>query len=320
MSGFGKDFFVKNIVSEKFPFIIVFMEFLISSFIDMFTTRDFAIITWGIAFLLYFLINKNTRSRTQSVLKSTILKMNNKLFVILSGYFVVLTVLFYFLGTKFGDWETYMVKDAALWFLFSGLPLNVKYIKEKEYFGQLKDTVLENFKVALLFDCVFSTYTFGYIAELFLVMAIIALCYTLLFTEDKEEHRKVNSATKGILMMSGTAVVFYVIYATCVHHSEVFSKLIITELTQPFYYTCFFILSAIVLKTLAKEKEGLFVTSNANLEVIDGKKSNVIHIDPHFERSLTMVSDKIEKFDIIHLFFEKNKYAVKKIYKRTFNL
>lgn len=312
MSGFGKDFFIKNIVSEKFPFIIVLMEVLITSFIDMFTTRDFAIITWGVAFLLFFLMNKKTSDKTKMILKSLVSQMNNKLFVVLTGYFVALTVVFYCLGTKFGDWDTYMVKDAALWFLFSGLPLNIKYIKEKEYFGQLKDTVLENFKVALLFDCVFSTYTFSYFAEMLLVLMIIGLCYALLRTEDKEEHRKVNMAIKSILMLLGFAVVIYVLYATWIHHSEVFSKLIITELTQPFYYTCFFILSAIVLKFLLTRKIIIIQNQPVSQEIHHEDKHG-LHLSNLFDK----LGEIVEKFDIIHFFFERNKYVVKKLYKKT---
>lgn len=292
------------------------MGFFIAKFLDMFTTRDFAIITWGVAFLLFFLLNKKNSDKTKTIIKSLVSQMHNKLFVILSGYFVILTVVFYFLGSNFGDWDTYMVKDAALWFLFSGLPLNIKYIREKEYFGQLKDTVLDNFKVALLFDCVFSTYTFNYFAEMFLVLVIISLCYTLLHTEDKEEHRHINVATKIMLMMMGFMVVLYVFYATWVHHSEVFSKLIITELTQPFYYTCFFIFSAIVLKFLLTRK--IIIIQNQPIsQKIHEDKQNLIHFDVHLECLFSKLADIVEKFDIIHIFFEKNKYAVKKLYKKT---
>lgn len=293
------------------------MEVLLTSFIDMFTTRDFAIITWGIAFLLFFLLNKKTSDKTKNIFKSIFAQMNNKLFVILSAYFVVLTVLFHYLGTKFGDWEVYMVKDAALWFLFSGLPINIKYIKEKAYFGQLKDTVLENFKVALLFDCVFSTYTFSYVAELFLILLIIGLGYALLSTEDKEEHRHYNIAVKGILMMLGFLVVLYVFYATWIHHSEVFSKLIITELAQPFYYTCFFILSAIVIKLLLTNNIIIIENQPLSRENSEDDKDGIIHFDNHLGSLFSTLSHMIEKFDIIHFFFERNKYVVKKLYKKT---
>lgn len=289
-----------------------FMEVFISKFLDMFTTRDFAIITWGFAFLLFFLVNKKTCDKTKIILKSILSQTNNRLFVILSGYFVVLTVVFYFLGTKYGEWDTYMVKDAALWFLFSGLPLNIKYIKEKEYFGQLKDTVLENFKVALLFDCVFSTYTFSYLAEMLLVLLIIGLCYTLLRTEDKEEHRKINIAIKTVLMILGFAVVLYVLYATWVHHAEVFSKLIITELSQPFYYTCFFIISAIVLKFLLTRKIIIIQNQPLSLESHNEDRQGL-----NLSNLFSKLGEIVEKFDIIHFFFERNKYVVKKLYKKT---
>lgn len=111
------------------------MHNFLASFVDMFTTRDFAIITWGIVFLVFALSNKKTSEKTKIILKSICAQINNKLFLILSFYFVVLSIAFFCLGTKFGDWDAYMVKDAALWFLFSGLPINIKYIKEKEYFG-----------------------------------------------------------------------------------------------------------------------------------------------------------------------------------------
>lgn len=290
------------------------MEVFLNSFVDMFTTRDFAIITWGVAFFVYFLLNKKTCEKTKTILKSIFAQMNNKLFVILSGYFVILTVLFHFLGTKFGDWEVYMVKDAALWFLFSGLPINIRYIKEKEYFGQLKDTVLDNFKVALLFDCVFNTYTFGYIAELFLVLLIVFLGYILLSTENKEEHRHVNIATKSVLMLLGLFVVLYVFYMTWIHHSEIFSKLIITELSLPFYYTYFFILCAVILKFLLTKKN---VISDDNTEHLCKEKHSWLNLDSHLNSSLSKFVHNIEKFDIIHFFFEKNKYVVKKIYKKT---
>lgn len=292
------------------------MHNFLASFIDMFTTRDFAIITWGIVFLLVALLNKTTSDRTKMILKSIFAQMNNKLFLILTCYFVVLSVAFFYLGTKYGDWDAYMVKDAALWFLFSGLPINIKYIKEKEYFGQLKDTVLANFKVALLFDCVFSTYTFSYVAELFLVLLIIVLGYTLLSTEDKEEHRHVNIATKSLLMLMGFCVVVYVFYMTWVHHSEVFSKLIITELSQPFFFTCFYILSAIVLKLLLKNN---FLTlENQYLNSVNHSEHlGMVHFDGHIGYLLSNFVHYLEKFDILHFFFERNKSVVKKIYKKT---
>lgn len=292
------------------------MHNFLASFIDMFTTRDFAIITWGIVFLLVALCNKKSSDKTKIILKSIFAQMNNKLFLILSCYFVVLSIAFFYLGTKFGEWDAYMVKDAALWFLFSGLPINIKYIKEKEYFGQLKDTVLANFKVALLFDCVFSTYTFSYSFELFFVLVIVALGYTLLSTEDKEEHRHVNIAIKGLLMIMGFCVVLYVFYMTWIHHSEVFSKLIITELSQPFFFTCFYILSAIVLKLLLKNN--LLTLENQSFNSEDHcEHYGMVHFDGHIGHMLSRFVHYIEKFDILHFFFERNKSVVKMIYKKT---
>lgn len=272
------------------------MEVFLNSFIDMFTTRDFAIITWGIIALVVFSLNKKTRTRTKNFLMSLYSQVNNKFFAILSAYFVVLTIVFYFFGTKFGEWDVYMVKDAALWFLFSGLPINIKYIKEKEYFGQLKDTIFDNFKVALLFDCVFSTYTFSYIIELFTVLLIIYLVYKLTSTENKEEHKTINILAKATLMTLGFLVILYVFYMTWTHHAEVFSKLIITELSLPFFYTCCFILSAVVMKLCLKNKN---------------------NYNKHLDTSLSHYADKIEKFDIIHFFIETNKYAVKRLFEKS---
>ena len=288
---------------------------VINDFIDMFTTRDFAIITWIVLALAFCFAYSKTRNKVKTFFRFCLSQMNNKLFLILSGYFVAVSFAFYFLGKAFGDWDYYMVKDAALWFLFSGLPINIRYIKEKKYFGQLKDTVLDNFKVALLFDCVFSTYTFSYQAEMLLVLVVVALGYKLTVTEAKKDYGFINSVLSTILVALGFCGILYVGYATWMHPSEIFSKLIVTELSMPFFYTCCFIASAIAFKTVLKDN-----TNIANEKVFvakrkcpsdNGEDNALVTCD--YTYIIKKYINNIDNFDLMEFFFKKNKYVFKKL-------
>ena len=175
------------------------------------STRETAIVIWGIAFFTYVIICKpEVRSALYSLLK---VAFGYKLIAV----YIFLTVAFAFelniFFRIFPIWKYVSIKDTATWFLFAGLPLcfsaQSKLVKEK---GYLTNAIMQNVKFIALVEFIINFYTFNLWIELFLLPILAILVMILEFSKHQEDYKTVRKCAVVLLIIINIVSAIYIIH------------------------------------------------------------------------------------------------------------
>ena len=200
------------------------------------STRETAIVIWGIAFLTYVIICKpEVRSALYSLLK---VAFGYKLIAV----YIFLTVAFAFelniFFRIFPIWKYVSIKDTATWFLFAGLPLcfsaQSKLGKEK---GYLTNAIMQNVKFIALVEFIINFYTFNLWIELFLLPILAILVMIWEFSKHQEDYKTVRKCAVVLLIIINIVNAIYIIHQIVTRYPDDISMTNLFSFVMPLCYT-----------------------------------------------------------------------------------
>ena len=152
--------------------------------LDIFSTRELAMGIYVLAFFVYVLCHAKGRKAWIPFVKIALSPRISVTALILAAIGIGAAIY----ASRFSFWNDAYYKDVIMWALFVGWPLCFGAIssKEKSYF---RNAIVDNLKFTVLFDCVFSTFTFPLWAEMLIIptTTIIVLIETVAKREEKSK-------------------------------------------------------------------------------------------------------------------------------------
>jgi hypothetical protein len=173
---------------------------------DIFNSRELALLIWIFIGLILLLIKKSFRKSLGKLL--TVL-FARKL-VAIYCWVIFYTALVVYLLFRFNLWEYSQLKNTVVWLLTAGFLSIFDASKKKASF--LKDALKDIFKITTVLEFVIGVYTFNLITEFVLVPIIIFLSLMLAFSERDKKHEPVKKLLNGILVVFGFFLVLYSFY------------------------------------------------------------------------------------------------------------
>lgn len=189
--------------------------------LNVFTTREQAIIIWIAVFLIWSLFQKNLRDSLAGLLRAFFQKKILVAFLTMIFY-VGLTVYLLF---RINLWDAVLVKDTIFWIIGTAfiLFLNLnKAAEDKDYF---KKILLDNLKFILILTFLINFYTFSLIIELITLLIIVIIVAMSAYAGTKKEYLPAKKLADFLLSAWG---IFLIIYATIQLLSN-YQKFLITD-------------------------------------------------------------------------------------------
>ncbi len=171
---------------------------------ELFTTREIATAVWLILLLFYILYKQKTREALKKVCKAALKPKLAIPAIIICGIGLGLS----YVASQYSFWDNAYYKDVVMWILFVGLPLCFGAIssKESDYF---KNAIADNLKLTVLFECIYSTFTYSLFAELLIIPCVTFLAMMQVVAEREEKHKAVAKLLKVVFAIIGLTTLFF---------------------------------------------------------------------------------------------------------------
>ncbi|MBR5302787.1 MAG: hypothetical protein IKU38_08135 [Clostridia bacterium] len=208
--------------------------------LELFSTREIATGIYIVLILIYALWNSQVRKSLFDVIKCA---LSPKLVL------PTLTMCAFggFIGyraSRFAFWDNVYYKDIIMWIVLVGLPLCFGAIsaKEESYF---KNAVIDNLKLTVLFELLFSTFTFSLWVELLIIPIVTFVTGVEVIAKREERTKKVSNLMNTVLAVIGLLMLCFTIkHALSEFHlgmthsmlSSLIIPLILSILYVPFAY------------------------------------------------------------------------------------
>lgn len=215
-----------------------------SKILDIFSTREIALVIWLLISLSSVCIIKDIRYSIIALFKAVFAK---KLVLAFSTLLLYLSIIVFLLSSiKF--WNVTLLKDTILWFLFSGIILfgRVNKIENMRYFSHL---VRDNIKIIVIWEFLFNSYTLSLPWELMLIPVVSLLTITEAFADhfakQDTSYKKVALVCRNILGIVALIMVGYVTYKTITEYKLLLSisnlesfllPIVLLLFTLPYFY------------------------------------------------------------------------------------
>lgn len=217
---------------------------MLEQILNIFSTREISIITWGIILLISSMFIKGMPKIMGDFLKI----IGSKIVIIFTLISAIYTTIIVVLLWKLSIWDITFFKDTCLWFLFSSMAVTFNVHKARD-FSFFKKIIKDNIKIILVFEFIVNFYTFSLPIELVLVPTISFIGIVQAFAEvsQKQEpnHQKVASCFGKMMSIFGIGLIIFVIYKTITDYENFFTvynlksfllPINLTLLSLPFYY------------------------------------------------------------------------------------
>lgn len=168
-------------------------------FITIFNNREIALILWLLFILVWALFHTNIRISIYGVLKVFFSKKIFGSVFLMFTYVSFIIFIFY----RLSIWDISMLKDTIVWFFSFAIILLINSNKANKNEDFLKNILLDNLKLILIFEFIINLYSFSLLIELFLlpILSIIVMLNT--FMKSKQEYLSFTKITNSILVFSG---------------------------------------------------------------------------------------------------------------------
>lgn len=220
---------------------------------DIFTSREIAIIFWIVIFFVALLFIKQIRTSILGIIKSAPYSVLLAYFLLFLIYFSSFIYCFYDLGW----WDLSNLKDTIIWFVFSGLPIGFSVAQNTFDNSFWKSLVLKNIKLVVLVEFLIDTFTFPLIVEIIMIpiVTVIALLNTV--CKQNEESKGVETLTNAILSIMGLFILSYTICRAITEYNSIGTISTLQYFLFPIIYSILSIPCMYILK-LYTEYETLF--------------------------------------------------------------
>lgn len=182
-------------------------NFLAGEAMDIFTSREIAIIIWIVIILVIFLSKKQRRVYIFNAIK---IALNIKIPLYIFLYLFYFSFGLYYLGW----WDINNLKDIIIWFIFSGLPIGIYVATNKLERGYWKNLVLDNLKLMVLIEFFINLFTFSLVVELIIVPIITFTVILNSFSGLKHEYKVAEKFTRNVMSFFGIFILLYSLYRT----------------------------------------------------------------------------------------------------------
>jgi len=210
---------------------------------DIFTNREISTGIWLIILIIFMLII--ARSRIKNLLKSFFhYKILLPIFIMLLCLSSVIYILFIL---RF--WNLDLLKDSIIWFFFIGMLMLFKYSTSNDRENFLKEIILDNIRLLIIFEFIVNIYSFPIYIEIFLVPLISFILLLGVVANRNPKYIRVSKLLNIIQIIIGLVVLGYSIirvildfekFATLETLNDFLLAPILTLFIIPFIY--FFIL------------------------------------------------------------------------------
>jgi hypothetical protein len=171
--------------------------------VGVFTTREIAVAVWAIAALFATLTIKSARRSFIGLIRAA---SNWKLLLsaaLLAGYTALFVRGLFILDV----WESELLKDTILWFLFSGMALAFSAMSGAKQGGFWRKAAQRQLKSLLAVEYVVSASTFPLPVELLFIPACAVLIAFDTVAKRKREFKRVARITSAVIAIISLAVI-----------------------------------------------------------------------------------------------------------------
>lgn len=171
---------------------------------NIFSTRETAIIIWAIVIIIVMLLNKEIRKSVGNIVKMIFLTKIIQPFIGIMIYLSIILLSFFKLGLV----RYINLKEVLLWVLFSGVPLCYGVVNKEPNKDYIEEIIKDNIKFIILLEFIISTFTFPLKIELIIVPVFTFLFLLEIVSDMKEEYKDVNKLISYILSISGFIILY----------------------------------------------------------------------------------------------------------------
>ncbi len=169
----------------------------IVNFVNIFNSREQAVIAWIIILISFFLTKKNIRDSLKGVLQ---IMLSHQILIIITSAITYISLIIFLLH-KSDFWNIYFDKDTVIWGLTTGFILLFGINKNKTDF--FKKTIRDVFKISILLEFIMNLYTFNFFVEMLVIIPIITILALLDATADlKEEYKQAKKLVDYLLLIT----------------------------------------------------------------------------------------------------------------------
>lgn len=174
--------------------------------LEIFSTRELAMGIYVLVFFIYVLCHAKGRKAWFPVVKIALSPRISVTALILAAIGIGTATY----ASRYSFWNDTYYKDVIMWALFVGWPLCFGAIssKEKSYF---RNAIVDNLKLTVLFDCIFSTFTFPLLAEMLIIPTITSIVLIETVAKREEKSKAVAKLMSGLLTAIGFVLFFLTI-------------------------------------------------------------------------------------------------------------
>lgn len=207
-----------------------------TDFINIFSTRELALIIWIVLAISAFSFNKNIRQSVATLLRSFFVTSIQVSLLVLIIYEATIV---YGLST-IGLWDTTLLKDTIIWGLTVAfiMLMNAHKIKDKSYF---KDTVKDALKWTIILEFVVSLYSFSLLTEIILVPIFVFLGALQGYAMSDKKYERVEKLLSNFSAIIGLVIFSIVVYKTVDKFEGLFTIANLNSFIHPIIMTLFFI-------------------------------------------------------------------------------
>jgi len=171
---------------------------------DIFSTRELALILYFLLAFSYVIFNKKYRKIIYNFSRTI---FNVKLitpFIIIICYSILLVYIF----SSLQFWKWLYIKDVIIWVLFAGVPMSYNAISEKIDNSYFKNLLIDNIKFTAIISFFTSTFTFNILIELLMQPVLLLFIILQTVTNKKEENANINKIISLIVSIIGFIILF----------------------------------------------------------------------------------------------------------------
>lgn len=213
---------------------------------DIFSTRELALLSWILLFLLAITFNNGSRIAAFKVIKIFFTKRIIYPFLILLIYTSIGVLILYL----YQLWELNLLKDTIFWFISFAFILFVNSHKINDA-GYFKNILKDSFKLFLILEFIINFYTFGFWTE-FLLLTLLLLLGIIQGTDQAKEMTQVDNLISYAFGVFGLILIPIVFYKTIIYYNELLTwntlKTILLGPILTLYLIPFFYFLALCIK------------------------------------------------------------------------
>ncbi len=209
---------------------------------DIFSTRELALLIWGLAFLILISLSRHIRQGIFGLLNDFFSKQLLRPFLLLVTY----TLLTLYVLSQIGLWDKSLTKDTVFWF-FTVAIFTFFTINKAEDLGFFKEIIVDSIKWIVVIEFLVNFYTFSLSTELILVPIFVFISVVQGYSQTDKKHERVEKLFKSITAIIGLFLLVYVVYETLVEFQKAFTIQNLKSLLHPILMTGFFLPFAYIL-------------------------------------------------------------------------